>query len=86
VTQGGYEYNATIIAAALSLATAGPGALSLDGLLRKQRSGLGWGGLALALGVGGAAATLAVSDRMRPDELPADEAAPEPSATEDVAD
>ncbi len=85
VTQGGYEYNATIIAAALSLATAGPGALSLDGLLRKQRSGLGWGALALALGVGGAAATLAVSDRMQPDELPADEGVPETAASKGVA-
>jgi putative oxidoreductase len=79
VSQGGYEYNATIIAAALSLATAGPGVLSLDGLLRKQRSGLRWGVLALALGAGGAAATLAVSDRMKPVEPPADQAAPERS-------
>jgi putative oxidoreductase len=70
VTNGGYEYNATLIAAALSLATAGPGLLSLDGLLRRQRSGFRWGAVALALGVGGAAATLAVSSRMQPDELP----------------
>lgn len=66
VTAGGFEYNATLIAAALSLATAGPGALSVDGLLRRQRSGLRWGVLALALAAGGAAATLAVADRMAP--------------------
>jgi putative oxidoreductase len=85
VTQGGYEYNATLIAAALSLATSGPGALSLDGLVRKQRAGLRWGVLALALGVGGAATTLAVSNKMQPDELPAAEVAPEPSGTDDAA-
>jgi putative oxidoreductase len=79
VSKGGYEYNATIIAAALSLATAGPGMLSLDGLLRRQRSGLRWGVLALATGVGGAAATLAASNKMQPDEVPADESGPEPS-------
>ena len=71
VSQGGYEYNATIIAAALSLATSGPGILSLDGLLGRQRAGPRWGVLALALGAGGAAAALAVSDRMQRDRSPA---------------
>jgi putative oxidoreductase len=66
VTDGGFEYNATIIAAALSLATAGPGALSIDGLLGKQRSGLRWGILTLIMAAGGAAATLAVANAMRP--------------------
>jgi putative oxidoreductase len=86
VTKGGYEYNATIIAAALSLATAGPGILSLDGLLRKRRSGLGWGVVALALGAGGAAATLAVSNKMQPDAVPADESEAEPADAEVTAD
>jgi putative oxidoreductase len=86
VTQGGYEYNATLIAAALSLASAGPGVLSLDGLLRRQRSGLRWGVVALALGVGGAAATLALSERLKPEELPDDEAPPDPAGAEDAAD
>ena len=86
VTKGGYEYNATIIAAALSLATAGPGVLSLDGLLRKQRSGLRWGVLALAMAAGGAASTLAISNKMQPDAVAADEAEPESSTTEDAAE
>jgi putative oxidoreductase len=80
VTQGGYEYNATLIAAALSLATAGPGIFSLDGLLRKQRIGLRYGALALAMGLGGAAATLAVSERLKPVELATSDS--EPSVTE----
>ncbi len=82
VSQGGYEYNATLIAAALSLATAGPGVLSLDGLLRKQRSGLRYGVLALAAGVAGAAATLTVAERMKPDEPATSDSDP---ATENAA-
>jgi putative oxidoreductase len=76
VTQGGYEYNATLIAAALSLATAGPGVLSLDGLLRRQRMGLRYGVLALAMGLGGAAATLAIAEKMKPAEVPASDSGP----------
>ncbi len=66
VSSGGYEYNLTIVAACLSLATSGPGPFSIDGLFRKQRSGLHWGALSLVLGLGAAAATLAISDRMAP--------------------
>ncbi|MGH9093559.1 MAG: DoxX family protein [Acidimicrobiales bacterium] len=68
VTKGGYEFNLTLMAAALSLAIEGPGVLSIDGLLRKQRSGLHWGVLALALGLGAAAGTLAVAEKFAPDE------------------
>ncbi|HEV3048593.1 MAG TPA: DoxX family membrane protein [Solirubrobacteraceae bacterium] len=42
VTKGGYEYNLVLIAAALALVETGPGALSLDGLRGRERSGLGW--------------------------------------------
>jgi putative oxidoreductase len=70
VTEGGFEYNATIIAAALSLASAGPGALSIDGLFGKQRTGLRWAVLALAMAAGGAAATSAIAKRFAP-EAPA---------------
>ena len=83
VAQGGYEYNATLIAAALSLATAGPGLLSLDGMLRKQRSGLRYGVLALATGVAGAAAALTIAEKMKPGEPTPSDA--DPSATENAA-
>lgn len=66
VTKGGYEYNLTLMTAALTLAIEGPGVLSIDGLLRKQRSGLRWGVLALALGLGAAAGTVAVADKLAP--------------------
>jgi putative oxidoreductase len=71
ISDGGFEYNALIIAAALTLAAQGPGPLSLDGLLRKERSGHKWGVLALLMGVAGAATTLAVANRFRPDDGPA---------------
>ncbi len=83
VTKGGYEYNATIIAAALALASSGPGVLSLDGLVRKQRSGLRWGALALAMGAGGAACALSIASKMRPDELPTDETESDLSSSQD---
>jgi putative oxidoreductase len=70
ITDGGFEYNALIIAAALTLAAQGPGPVSLDGLLRTERSGLRWGALALVMGVAGAATTLAVANRFRPDDEP----------------
>lgn len=54
VTNGGYEYNAVLIAAVLALAEVGPGEVSLDHALGQERSGPGWALLALALGVGGA--------------------------------
>ena len=43
VTNGGYEYNAVLIAAVLALAEVGPGELSLDHALGRERSGSGLG-------------------------------------------
>jgi putative oxidoreductase len=51
---GGYEYNIVLIAAVLALVEVGPGELSLDHLLRNERSGPGWALAAAALGVAGA--------------------------------
>jgi putative oxidoreductase len=55
VTNGGYEYNAVLIAVVLALAELGPGPLSLDHALGQERSGLGWGLAAAAIGAAGAA-------------------------------
>lgn len=66
VTKGGFEYNATLIAAALTLAAEGPGLLSVDGILRRQRRGFVWALLAAALGAGAAAATVAISEQLAP--------------------
>jgi putative oxidoreductase len=58
VAQGGWEYNAVLIAALTALIDAGPGDLSVDALAGRDEWGPAWalGGLA----VGGAAAALAV--------------------------
>ena len=52
-SNGGYEYNAVLIAALLGLANAGPGRWSLDHARGKERSGLPWMAVALAAGVAG---------------------------------
>jgi putative oxidoreductase len=53
VTDGGFEYNAVLIAAAFALAGAGPGEISLDDLIgwMPDITGTGWAFLALAAGV-----------------------------------
>jgi putative oxidoreductase len=56
VTNGGFEYNAVLIAAAIALAEVGPGPLSLDAALGHEWHGPGWALAALGAGVAGAAA------------------------------
>jgi putative oxidoreductase len=58
VTEGGYEYNAVMLATVFALVEAGPGPLSLDRRLGTERSGSGW---AVAQLVAGAASSAAVS-------------------------
>ena len=53
-TNGGYEYNVVLIAAALALAEVGPGPLSLDAARGRERAGPGWALAALAAGTIGA--------------------------------
>jgi putative oxidoreductase len=55
---GGWEYNAVLIAALLALADEGPGDLSLDAAAGMQRKGAKWALFSLALGA--AASTLAI--------------------------
>lgn len=54
ITNGGYEYNVVLIAAAAILAETGPGSPSVDSALGIEKSGAKWGALALALGALGA--------------------------------
>lgn len=54
VTNGGYEYNLVLIAAALAVTDLGPGDVSIDHLAGRELSGPGWALAALALGAGGA--------------------------------
>jgi len=55
---GGWEYNAVLIAALVVLTEAGPGKASLDRQLGQERSGVAWG--LGVLGLGAAASTAAI--------------------------
>jgi putative oxidoreductase len=53
VTEGGYEYNAVLIAAMVALAESGPGKPSVDAALLPKLKGAGWALVALGAGVAG---------------------------------
>jgi putative oxidoreductase len=77
---GGYEYNVALIAALVAIAEDGPGTLSLDALLRLQRTGSRWGILALLLGAAASTAAIEVGRRGgSPQTEPAAPAEPEVS-------
>jgi putative oxidoreductase len=52
-TQGGFEFNLTLIAAAVALAETGPGQWSLDRALGTERSGTLWALAAVGAGLAG---------------------------------
>jgi putative oxidoreductase len=54
LSNGGYEYNVVLIAAALTLVEVGPGPLSLDAARAKERTGSKWALLSLLAGAVGA--------------------------------
>jgi putative oxidoreductase len=58
-SNGGWEYNAVVIASTLAIVEAGPGPISLDHLRGAERRGTGWALAAAAAGIGG---SLAVSE------------------------
>lgn len=62
-TEGGFEFNLTLIAAAFAMVGAGPGAWSLDDALGLELAGAGWAVAALGAGVLGAIAAVA-GDRL----------------------
>ncbi|MFJ5304737.1 DoxX family protein [Streptomyces sp. NPDC088350] len=70
VFKGGWEYVGVVGGAAVALAALGPGRYSLDGVLRRQRTGAGPALLALGVGTASAAGLLAVCYRpeRKPDE------------------
>ncbi|MCW2951586.1 MAG: DoxX family protein [Conexibacter sp.] len=88
VTEGGWEYNAVLIAAVIAITDAGPGDLSLDALLGRERWGPGW---ALAAAAAGAAGSqLVITAGQRADGQPAGQDAtgetPAVTSTEPAAD
>jgi putative oxidoreductase len=84
-TNGGYEYNAVLIAAALAIAEVGPGPLSLDAARGKQRYGSGWAIAALIAGaIGAAGAHLSAARQPAPPQA-AEEFTDASAANEPVA-
>jgi putative oxidoreductase len=75
-TNGGYEYNAVLIAAVVALAELGPGEPSLDAALGRQRSGPRWALAALILGSAGALGAHLLAESQPP---PAEQASQAPS-------
>src|SRR3954468_23113092 len=59
MTDGGYEYNAVLMAAVFAITAAGPGGISID----RRSWGTGWAIAQLAAGVGGGLALTRLSAR-----------------------
>jgi len=82
LTNGGYEYNLVLIAAVLALSEVGPGELSLDAALGRERSGPEWALAALLTGAIGAigAHVAAAAQPAPPDQSTAQSTAEEDAA------
>ncbi len=68
---GGWEYNAVLIAAVVALAEVGPGGFSVDSARGRERKGSGAALLALLLGVGASTAAIELGRRNTPAEAAA---------------
>jgi putative oxidoreductase len=80
VTEGGYEYNLVLLAAAFAIVDIGPGPLSLDAALGTERSGPGWALLQLAAAAAGSAAVLkAAQGQPTPPSSPAETPSGDPA-------
>jgi putative oxidoreductase len=84
---GGFEYNAVLIASVIGLTETGPGPLSLDARLGIEKKGALWALGALAAGAAGATAAALVSKaQSAPQPEPEPELADEPTAREAQAE
>lgn len=63
VAEGGWEYNAVLIAALTALVDAGPGDVSVDAALGRDEWGPGWALAGLGLGAAASAAAMALGRR-----------------------
>ena len=64
---GGWEYNAVLIAAALGITDAGPGPLSLDAVLGTERKGPKWMAAAAAAGIAGSLGAIEAGKLLKPE-------------------
>ena len=72
VSEGGFEYNAVLLAVLFGMTEVGPGRWSLDALFGRERWGFRWAVAELALGALGSALALAAAEHEaeRVDEAP----------------
>ncbi|MGD9735388.1 MAG: DoxX family protein [Solirubrobacterales bacterium] len=80
-TEGGYEFNLSLIAALLILVDGGPGSPSLDSALDLDDTGPGWALAALAAGAAASAAAIAAGAKaaaQAPDHAPVPAPQPNP--------
>jgi putative oxidoreductase len=68
-SQGGYEFNLTLVAALLALIDGGPGPISVDGALGLECTGSGWALASLAAGAGGSALAIAAGEHRAGQEM-----------------
>jgi putative oxidoreductase len=83
-SDGGYEYNLVLLAIVFALSDIGPGKLSLDAALGRERKGLHWALGQLAVGAIGSTIAIAVGERGSPTvagDTPAEGGAGETSAS-----
>ena len=86
VTEGGWEYNAVLMAVAFTVAGAGPGEFSLDNALgwMEDITGTGWALGALGVGIlGGAGAIVAGRAERGPATAPAEPVTPVDTLTDE---
>jgi len=63
VTNGGWEYNAVLVAALTALVDGGPGDLSIDAVAGREEWGPGWAVAGLTVGAAASAAAMALGRR-----------------------
>lgn len=82
---GGWEYNAVLIATLVALTESGPGPVSLDRRLGQERSGALWGLGALALGAAASTAAINAGHRAARASTSAPSAVKDPAGGSDRA-
>jgi putative oxidoreductase len=83
-SNGGYEYNAVLIAALLALVDGGPGKFSLDGALGIEETGGGWTLAALLAGIAGSTIVIEAGHRYPEQAAPPATASPAAATAETV--
>jgi putative oxidoreductase len=71
VTEGGYEYNAVILAAMFAITEHGPGPVSVDRALLPRMKGTGWAVLQLAAAAAGSYLTTEKLNEAAPEQATA---------------